>query len=192
MTMDTPALTVISEVRLGDLAAFRREPGADRDAGRAARSGGPTPTSRCRTPARRSGTARTPLGFTRRFCSPRPAAARPSTTASATSSTPATRECVRGTPGPSVAWWSARNGRDRALPGTRRECGPRLLCSGPDEAGAAVLLLALAFMADHGYDRPELWLSGGRAGLGPTHIWTDPAGEYSVTLATMPAGRASR
>ncbi len=31
-----------------------------------------------------------------------------------------------------------------------------------------------------------------RAGLDPTHTWTDPAGDYSVTLATMPADRVCR
>jgi len=31
-----------------------------------------------------------------------------------------------------------------------------------------------------------------RAGLNPTHTWTDPAGDYSVTLATMPADRVAR
>lgn len=31
-----------------------------------------------------------------------------------------------------------------------------------------------------------------RAGLEPTHTWTDPAGDYSVTLATMPADRVCR
>jgi L-histidine N-alpha-methyltransferase len=31
-----------------------------------------------------------------------------------------------------------------------------------------------------------------RAGLDPRHTWTDPAGDYSVTLATMPAERVSR
>ncbi len=31
-----------------------------------------------------------------------------------------------------------------------------------------------------------------RAGLDPTHSWTDPAGDYSVTLATMPADRVRR
>jgi len=31
-----------------------------------------------------------------------------------------------------------------------------------------------------------------RAGLDATHTWTDPAGDYSVTLATMPADRICR
>lgn len=31
-----------------------------------------------------------------------------------------------------------------------------------------------------------------RAGLDPRHTWTDPAGDYSVTLATMPADRVCR
>ena len=31
-----------------------------------------------------------------------------------------------------------------------------------------------------------------RAGLDATHTWTDPAGDYSVTLATMPADRVAR
>lgn len=31
-----------------------------------------------------------------------------------------------------------------------------------------------------------------RAGLDPTHTWLDPAVDYSVTLATMPAESACR